>query len=45
MILRVYEIESAGTAMKIFVDPGQMCNDKTLLCKLVGEDTWSVVPA
>lgn len=41
ILLRVYEIGGAGSAMKAYFDPEQMRLDETLL--FTGE-TWSVVP-
>jgi hypothetical protein len=41
MLLRVYEIDSAGIGMEVYLDPEQMRLDGTLL--FTGE-TWSVIP-
>jgi hypothetical protein len=41
VLFRVYEIDGAGIAMKVYLDPEQMRLDKALLFT---EETWSVVP-
>jgi hypothetical protein len=41
VLLRVYEIDGAGIAMRVYLDPEQMRLDEALL--FIGE-TWSVVP-
>lgn len=44
MLLRVYDIEGAGTAVKVYLNPQRLRKENILHFHRFNENTWSITP-